>query len=119
MRIDLDGDGTEELLIAATRLGGAGDFPPPSVTSGDYSLVVVRTTIDGMERTVDLVAEYYPKGQEFAAPNKHSLVAVADLNGDGRMEIVVDSKYYEGEAIFAYSVAEGQAEDVLRVGCGV
>ena len=119
VRIDLDGDGTEELLIAATRLEGEGDFPAPSVAAGDYSLVVVRTTIEGVERTIDLVAEYYLKDQEFAAPNKHSLAAVADLNGDGRMEIVVDSKYYEGQAVFAYSLAEGRAKDILRVGCGV
>jgi peptidoglycan hydrolase-like protein with peptidoglycan-binding domain len=119
LRIDLEGDGAEELMIAATRLGGEGQFPAPSTAAGDYSLVVVRTTIDGAERTIDLVAEYYPKAEDFAAPNKHTLVAVADLNGDGRMEIVVDSAYYEGESIFAYSVAGDRAEAVLRAGCGV
>jgi len=35
------------------------------------------------------------------------------------MEIVVDSVYYEGEAIVAYSVARDRAEVVLRAGCGV
>jgi Putative peptidoglycan binding domain len=119
LRIDLEGDGTEELLIAATRLAGEGDFPSSSVAAGDYSLAVVRTTIDGAERIIDLATEYYPKAQEFAAPNKHTLVAAADLNGDGRMEIVVDSAYYEGEAIFAYSVDGDRTEAVLQAGCGV
>ena len=82
-------------------------------------LVVVRTTGNGAEQTIDLAAEYYPSGIEFAAPNRHTLLAVADLNGDGRMEVVVDSKYYEGQSIYAYSFAGGQAEDVLSVGCGV
>ncbi|HEU5098509.1 MAG TPA: peptidoglycan-binding protein, partial [Roseiflexaceae bacterium] len=119
VRADLDGDGSEELLIAASRLGGEGDFPAPSVSASDYSLVVVRTAIGGAEQTIDLVAEYYPKGQEFAAPNRHTLIAIADLNGDGRMEIMVDSKYYEGQSISAYSFTGGQTEEVLSVGCGV
>jgi peptidoglycan hydrolase-like protein with peptidoglycan-binding domain len=119
VRVDLDGDATDELLIAATRLGGEGDFPAPSVTAGDYSLIVVRATVDGVEQTIDLEAEYYPKSQEFAAPNRHTLLAVADLNGDGSMEVVVDSKYYEGQSIVAYSLAGGQAQEVLSAGCGV
>jgi hypothetical protein len=119
VHVDLDGDGTEELLIAATRLGGEGDFPAPSVAAGDYSLVIARASVAGVERTIELAAEYYPKDQEFAAPNRHTLLAVADLNGDGRMEVVVDSKYYEGQSIVAYSLAGEQAEEVLSVGCGV
>lgn len=119
VRVDLDGDGAEELLIAATRMGGEGDFPAPSVAAGDYSLVIVRANVAGVERTIELEAEYYPKAQEFAAPNRHTLLAIADLNGDGRMEVVVDSKYYEGQSIVAYSVAGGKAEEVLSVGCGV
>jgi hypothetical protein len=119
LRVDLEGDGAEELLIAATRLGGEGDFPPPSVAAGDYSLVVVRKTIDGVERTIELAAGYYPAAQDFAAPNRHMLVTIADLNGDGRLEIVVDSAYYEGEAVLAYSIAGDKAEEVLGAGCGV
>jgi len=69
-------------VIAAPRFGGEGNFPPPSVAGGDYSLVPVRTTTGGTRRNIQVAAEYYPKAQEFAAPNQHTLVAVADLNED-------------------------------------
>ncbi len=42
-----------------------------------------------------------------------------DLNGDGRIEIVVDSFYFEGIAIRVYDVSNRRARPVLEVGCGV
>lgn len=41
-----------------------------------------------------------------------------DLNGDGKMEIVVSSRYYEGEATIIYQCDRKKIEDVLSVGCG-
>ena len=42
----------------------------------------------------------------------------ADLNGDGRMEIVVYSYYYEGSFTTAYTLKDGKVKAVLDAGCG-
>ena len=56
---------------------------------------------------------------EFNAPNQHDLVALLDLNGDGRMELVLYHTYYEGASTFAYSVAGDQVQPAVGAGCGV
>jgi hypothetical protein len=118
VRADLEGDGTEEVLITATRQIGNG-VSGASVGVGDYSVLVLRTTIDGVEKNIPIVGEYYTEAHEFAAPNEYKLVGVLDLNGDGKMEIVIHSAYYEGAATIVYSVDDGQAREVLSAGCGV
>jgi hypothetical protein len=41
--------------------------------------------------------EFYPKAytdtEKFDAPNAYKLIAVLDLDGDGKMEVVVASNY--------------------------
>ena len=44
---------------------------------------------------------------------------MADLNGDGRMEVVVDAAYYEGVFISVYDVLGAEPKIVLGTGCGV
>jgi len=117
LRIDLEGDGVDEVLISATRL--TGDDPSPTVSAGDYSLVVLRKLIKNKVVTLTLAAEYYPKAQEFAAPNEYTIVGLLDLNGDGRLEPIVDSQYYEGAATAAYEVTGATVKEVLITGCGV
>ena len=46
---------------------------------------------------------------------------MADLNGDGRMELAVDSRYYEGAGTIIYDYIDDDLGpwEVLSVGCGV
>lgn len=119
VRADLDGDGAEEMLIAATRYLNGGDFPSPDAAAGDYSLVVIVKNQGGSAQTIPVAAEYYPAPKEFNAPNQHDLVGVLDLNGDGRMELVLHETYYEGAATTVYAFDGGQVAQVLGAGCGV
>jgi peptidoglycan hydrolase-like protein with peptidoglycan-binding domain len=119
VRVDLDGDGTVEVLIAATRYKEGTDVPGPDAGAGDYSLLVLYRQVNGTDETIPIAAEYYPEAQQFVAPQQYDLVATLDLNGDGRMEVVVNSAYYEGAATTAYTVIGKQVEPVLEAGCGV
>jgi len=58
------------------------------------------------------------KEDSFDAPNAYKVIATLDLDGDGKMEIVVGSNYYEGVAITIYRCEPRQVEAVLTVGCG-
>jgi FG-GAP repeat len=74
-----------------------------------------------------IVGEFYPKAypkaaqeeERFKAPNAYKLIAVLDLDGDGKMEIVVRSDYYEGGATTIYRCDPKKIEAVLSVACGV
>lgn len=116
LRVDLDGDSVDEVLITANHFDG-GLFP--SVAAGDYSLVALRKVIDGSVRTIMIEESYFPRPQEFVAPNSFLIAGILDLNGDGVMEVVVDSQYYEGAATLVYEIKGEDAEAVLGTGCGV
>ena len=45
---------------------------------------------------------------------------MADLNGDGRMEVVLSQRYYEGSSTVVYEFGDdGRLHQVLSAGCGV
>ena len=49
---------------------------------------------------------------------KHSCTAVLDLNGDGKLEVIVHSFYYEGGQTTIYRCELDKIEAVLSVECG-
>jgi len=114
-RIDLEGDGVDEVVVSATRLKDGGHIPP--VAAGDYSVVVVRKLVAGTVVTLPLVGEYYRQAQELAYPSTHVLATVLDVNGDGTQEIVVQSTLWEGTATAIYAVHAGMVQHVGSMGC--
>ena len=46
------------------------------------------------------------------------MIATLDLDADGKLEVVVGSNYYEGEAITIYRCEPKKVESLLSVGCG-
>lgn len=125
LRIDLEGDGVDEVLVSATHYAGGVGSETQGMTlnpaAGDYSLIFVRKVIRGRVQTIFVEAEYHPKAgrQELEGPpNAYDLTAVLDINGDGRMEIIIDGGYYEGSWATVYSIKGNKAQDVLWCGCG-
>jgi hypothetical protein len=98
LRLDLNGDGTAEELISATRLS---EETGHDVAAGDYSVVLLRKQT--APQTVQLVGEYYPAARNLAYPKTYSLSAVLDLNGDGRMEVILDARRWEGGGKLIYA----------------
>ncbi len=119
VRVDLEGDGVEEVIVNATcaHRWESGSITP-NADAGDYSLVMLRKVVNGKVQTIMLDEEYHVRPEQFSAPNEYNLVAVLDLNGDGVMEIVVSGAYYEGNWKTVYSIKGNKAVDVLGCGCG-
>jgi hypothetical protein len=123
LRVDLDGDGEDEVLISATNYFSKDDRLPMRSPAGSYSMVLLRRVVAGKVETQLVEGEFHPKayvrkGDSFDAPNAYKVIAILDLDGDGKMEIVVGSSYYEGEAITIYRCDPKKVKALLTVFCG-
>ena len=129
LRVDLDGDGEEEVLISATnyftedKIGRFSSTVPRGTNRIPAAWQLFRrhfATRSRRQSWTQLVAgELYPKPEEPVAPNVYQVAAVLDLNGDGKLEVIVHSFYYEGAQTTIYRCEPDTIEAVLFVECGV
>lgn len=119
VRVDLDGDGEDEALISATNYAGAeGEAPMHAPKAGGYSIVLLRRVVNGKLQPQLVAGEMYPTAKESVAPNVYQINAVLDLDGDGKMEVVIESHYYEGGDTTIYRCEPGKITELLKVECG-
>jgi hypothetical protein len=119
IRVDLEGDGEDEVLISASNYFSEGDeVPIHAPRRGSYSIVLLRRLVAGKVETKVVAGEIYAKRDAANAPNLYEIAAVLDLNGDGRLEIVVHSVYYEGGDTVIYQREPDKIKEVLSVACG-
>ncbi len=67
MRVDLDGDGEEEVLISATNYFRKDDSVPMRSPAASYSMVLLRRVVAGKVETQLIAGEFYPKAYSKAA----------------------------------------------------
>jgi hypothetical protein len=117
-RVDLEGDGTDEVLLTATYYKGGLDASP---TRGDYSVILLRKAVGKTVVNYMIAGDFITKSSKFSAPSEYKLSVIADLNGDGKMEIVTYGAYYEGEFAGVMEMKGGKPVPVkeLDIGCGV
>lgn len=114
VRTDLEGDGVNEVIVVAEEV-----TPGFLLEEGDYSIVFLRKVIEGEVQTA-ILGETIVLDEDDQFGAAHWVGTVADLNGDGTMEVVTNLAFFEG---FAVSVWEYVDDDlgpvlVLETGCG-
>lgn len=115
LRVDIEGDGVNEIIVVAEDIQGS--YLPPTV--GAYSIVFMRKVVDGQVETAVL-------GDSIVADAEADLVvgygvgAVADLTGDGIMEVVLSTAYYEGLGVEVWEYFNDDLGMIptVRTGCG-
>lgn len=95
------------------------DRVPSSAPAGSYSFVLLRRVVDGKLKTRMIAGEFYPKAKTFNAPGRYEIGAVLDLDGDGKLEVIVQAAYYEGDWTTIYRCTPAKIEELLVVACGV
>lgn len=81
---------------------------------------VLRVDLDGEVRQRALEEDYFREAcLGDCAPSTYRVAAVFDANGDGTMEVVTSTSYFEGRGKRVYAVDSGEPERVLSWRCGV
>lgn len=113
---DLDGDGDDEALASF-------EFVQPSAGPGAPGDLAALLLIDVGTRAADTVLrsrvdQDVADDGSFEIIERYRVLDVADLNGDGRMEVLVHAWYYEGAAVVVYTYDGNELTEVLATGCG-
>jgi hypothetical protein len=134
LKTDLDGDKIDEIILVAQRpkatISDQGYLEPKYETAvGDYSLVLVRKVVAGNVQTFTLAERVIRKAFDQKALENGSgpqmsvltqyVTAIADIDGDGRMEVFVDDLVHEGEGVTILGWNGKTFKTMLEWGCGV
>lgn len=117
IRLDLDGDGVEEVLVTADTFDK--QLTRNLQKRGSYSLVLLRKVIRGKVETLVIEEDYFPSTRKYGVPTRYWVGAVLDVDGDGLMEIVLHSMYYEGVGTSVHKVEGDKVTRVLVAWWGV
>ena len=119
-KIDLDGDGQDEAIIVASHSqSGVSELSGISRTTaaGDYALVIIRKIVKGQVQTIFVVKDIRRGANTGGLMRGYHISSIADLNGDGRMEIALYSAYYEGSSSDIFDLNGTKLTAVLGCGC--
>jgi hypothetical protein len=129
LKTDLDGDKMDEVILVAQRPKITFDDqrrlePKYEQAVGDYSLVLVRKVVAGSVKTFVLGERNVTKlfdgtGEGLPMVLTQFVTAIADIDGDGRMEIFVDDAVHEGEGVTIFGWNGKTFKTMLEWGCGV
>jgi len=126
-RIDLEGDGKDEIIITGKYFKKAKDGEEIAAdgkqSAGDYSFVLLRKIVKEKPQNILIEGDFYTskllRSGEYPMPSVREITVIADLNGDGKMEIVLALFGYEYNSQTIFEMKNGKPVKVLEAECGV
>ncbi len=115
-RIDLDGDGADEAVLVAHHYAEDGNL---NAKIGSYSFVMIRKKIGGKTQNLFVGGTFFTKKTGYYN-GEYSLSGIADLNGDGKMEIIAKAYGYEENWLKVFEMKAGKPKEIkaLSYYCG-
>lgn len=118
-RIDLEGDGIDEVLICASNI----NFEAPGMyqRKETYCIILFRKVIHGEVKNILLSNYFYSKDgtdEDIRLVYVDKIHSFIDANGDGVMEVIIESRYYEGYSFTLYELRDNKLVEVLENGWG-
>ena len=105
VRCDLDGNDQDEVLICVDQV---------TPSQEQSCLLLLRKIVRGRVRTISIAT-----ARPYHLPSTTRLVALLDVNGDGRMEIITETHIPDGVSQEIWQVDGIEPRVVLNWGCGV
>ena len=117
IRTDIDKDGEDEVFISASNIMEQNR----KVVKGQYSFLVMRKLVGGKVQSFFIYKDFKTGITESSRLlNWYTLDEVVDLNGDGKMELIFNERYYEGTFyILANIQPDGTFDEILYNGIGI
>jgi len=113
LRADLDGDGKADLIVSATS------SRREQAVKGEYSVVLVQLAGAPAPPPLVLADDITPETTDYPSVLWESrIVAIADLDGDGIMEIALYGEFYHGDGWEIIQIKDGKVVHALFCGCG-
>lgn len=117
-KIDIDGDSVDEVLLSAENKGDKNNY----YNKGDFTIIVLRKTINGEikniiiklkvgEKEYEVSEDHIPDGAEIRHFCK--IKGFYDVDGDGEMEILIESAYMGGVSYEIYKVMAQESNLIL------
>jgi hypothetical protein len=112
-RIDLDNDDSDEVILVGTNKS----IDSPYVKAGDFSVVLLRTVSAGNVVTLSLAEQINVKDKPGEYLEQYSILGIFDLDGDSKMEIILEVDDGENGELWVYEFKGDTIEQVLSLGC--
>lgn len=120
IRTDLEGDGVDEVFLVAGVAGGKteGWTQGFDAVVGDYAFVALRRVVAGQVETTLLEKSFVADMNEPYSQVLFNIAGIADLTGDGLVEVIVDMQGHEFFGYRLYGWQDGSLAAVNDCGCG-
>ncbi len=117
LRVDLEGDGADEVFISASYFK-VPNPQSPLAEFGDYSIVLMRKVFGNDVITIPIVADLYHNSRpEPLFPFTYELSGFLDLNQDENLEVILDMTCWEGNGMVVYELRDGNIIQVISEIC--
>jgi hypothetical protein len=116
-RVDLEGDGVDEVVMTAFRqIAGSNST---AVSPGDHALVILRRLAGNEVLNIPLVSDVYLQAASTVSPIEYRVIGMLDLNADGALEIIIQGTSQTELVVLVFDPTAPAFEPVISLNCSM